>query len=174
MLQEGNAAGPAPPQVVRASGGNGELAVVWNGVPDNRYAAAAAINAYIVEGRRQKADLNLARLDRRGGGVRREGRQRPGAHLHWPDQWELAGPGPGAERQANDTDDATNVLGISSEVQAVTLAAANTNLPGAPTEVTVTPGTPVSGKLVVTWQPPHSDTGALVYGYTVRHKAQRR
>ena len=50
----------------------------------------------------------------------------------------------------------------------MTLAAANTNLPGAPTEVTVTRG---SGTLTVEWQPPDPDTGSLVYGYTVRHKA---
>ena len=40
-------------------------------------------------------------------------------------------------------------------------------MPGAPTSTAVTTG---SGKLTVTWQPPTSGTGALVHGYTIRHK----
>ena len=120
LLQEGKAAGPAPPQVVRASGGNGKLAVVWNGVPDNR-SGGGSINAYIVESRQQKADLSWpAWNDAAVETAEKAASDREHTFTGLTNgAWQVR---VRARNNANDTDDATNVLGISSEVQAVTLA----------------------------------------------------
>ena len=66
------------------------------------------------------------------------------------------------------SDPDTRTLGVTFEVRTVAVAAATTNLPGAPTRVIVTPGT---GNLVVKWQPPERERGSLVHRYTVRYKA---
>ena len=149
--------GPKVTPRVWASGGNGKLLVGWQAATG---AGIGAINAHVVERRQQNADKT------------------------WPSSWTsevkadtdrehtFTGLANGtwqvrARNNANDMDNSTHILGTTSEILTVVLAAANTNTPGTPTSAGVARG---SGTLTVTWQPPDPETGALVYGYTVRHK----
>ena len=156
--------GPTAPALAWASGGNGKLLVGWDASPKPQ---TGNINAYIVESRQRKADGTYPDWTETASVTTTEKAAGDREHTYTGlanGTWQVR---VRARNDAGDTDAATHILGTTSEVRTVTLAAANTNLPGVPTFAAVTPG---SGTLVVTWQPPDPDSGSLVYGYTVRHK----
>ena len=150
--------GPSAPWAW-VSGGNGNLLVGWN-VPAE--SGSGSINGYMVQLRSRNAD---------------------GSWSGWTDTEKAAdarshtftGLADGtyqvrvqARNDNNGIDPDTHTLGVTSEVRTVAVAAAITNLPGAPTGVAVTPG---AGKLALKWQPPARERGSLVHLYTVRYKA---
>ena len=149
--------GPAAPWLW-VSGGNGKLLVGWDESPA---AVTGQINAYIVQVRRQNADESWPGWTSETKAATDREHTFTGLDNG---TWQVR---IRARNNAGDTDDATHIMGTTSEVRTVTLASVHRNTPGAPTEAAVAPD---SGKLVITWQPPASDTGSLVHGYTVRHK----
>ncbi len=152
--------GPLAPRM-GASGGFGRLLVGWEASPE---AITGEINAYVVQRRQQNADGTWpnAWTDEVKAVTDREHTFTGLANGTWQVRVR-------AQNNAGDNDASTNILGTTSEVWTVTLAAANLNRPGTPTSPTVVPGMD-SGTLDVTWQPPDPDTGSLVHGYTVRYK----
>ena len=150
---EGVTGGPSMTQM-GASGGNGKLVVGWTEPAD---AGNGAINGYIVQRRSGTSgawtDVTKSASDR--------------CHTFTGlanGTWQVR---VRARNDAGDTDNTTHILGMTSIVRTVTLASANTNLPGAPLGGRVAPG---DQKLTVTWLRPSPDTGALAHGYTVRYK----
>ena len=149
--------GPRQP-LAAASGGNGKLVVAWN---ESTLAITGTINAYIVQHRQQNADATWPDwTDTEKSADDREHTFTGLADGNWQVRVR-------ARNDAGDTDDSTHILGITSEIQEVTLAAANTNRPEPPSAAVAVPG---QGNLAVEWHPPTTETGSIVYGYTVRHK----
>jgi len=155
--QEAVVGGPQPPWMW-ASGGNGKLLVGWDASPA---AVTGQINAYIVQTRKQNADATWP--DWTNTPKAASDREHTFTGLS-NGNWQVR---VRARNDKGDTNATTHILGTTSEVRKVTLAAGNTNTPTAPTDPAVTPDT---GKLVVTWQLPDPDIRSLVHGYTVRHK----
>ena len=158
---ETQAGGPSPPSAA-ASGGNSRLKVGWN-EPSADPTHVGSINGYVVQLRSRNAggtwsawaDTVKAATDR--------------AHTFtglaegtW--QVRVRARTDGNDGDPNTTD--SDILGATSPVRTVAVAAANDNLPGAP-GASVAVG---NQKLTLTWQRPDPDTGSLVHGYTVRHK----
>ena len=150
---EGVIGGPSITQM-GASGGNGKLVVGWTEPAD---AGTGAINGYIVQ---RRSGTSGAWTD-----VTKSASDRSHTFTGLANgTWQVR---VRARNDAGDTDNTTHILGMTSIVRTVTLASANTNLPGAPLGGRVTPG---DQKLSVTWLRPSPDTGALAHGYTVRYK----
>ncbi|MCY4615574.1 MAG: SwmB domain-containing protein, partial [Chloroflexi bacterium] len=154
--------------VARASGGNARLVVGWTRISSD--AALGNIDAVVVETRRRNNDGSwpdwtqtvipgaLAEV--------KEGSHAFNGLDSGTYQVRVRGRADGDDGDANTTD--TPRLGFTTPVQTVTVAAANTNRAGSPTGVKVT-GTGTTR--TVTWEPPtDATTGAVVYGYQVRHR----
>ena len=150
--------GPSAPWVW-VSGGNGELLMGWDAPAES---GSGSVNGYVVQLRSRNADGSWSGWS--------DTEKADDARSHT-----FTGLDDGtyqvrvrARNDNNDSDPDTHTLGVTSEVRTVAVAAAITNLPGAPTRVVVTPG---AGKLALKWQPPARERGSLVHLYTVRYKA---
>ena len=160
-----------------ASGGNGRLVVGWTGM--SSFAATGTVDAVVVETRRQNNDgtwpawtqtviegvLDPDSDDDVTTGSHTLANQPFGTY-----QVRVRARADGDDGDANTTD--VPRLGVTSATRTVTVAAANTNAPGSPTDVTVTPASGGTTRKV-TWEPPtDAESGAAVYGYKVRHREQ--
>ncbi len=158
---EGDTAGPGAPQVA-ASGGNGKLVVAWHGASTS--GIVGSLDAWFVEHRKQNADKTWAAWPTSG--VQKAATDSSHTFTGLTNgTWQVRVQG----RADGDDDDPmttdTPILGFTSEIVTVTLAADQTDT-AIPVHVTVTPGE--SESLIVEWEEP--DSASPAYAYEVRHR----
>ncbi|MCY4511664.1 MAG: SwmB domain-containing protein [Acidobacteria bacterium] len=151
-----------PPPVIRASGGGGNLHVVWTGVATNPGIGqgVGAVDAYILQHRSGTSGTWIR--TEKGAGDRTHTFTGLASGT-W--QVRVRARDNGDDGDPNTTDKA--ILGFTSDVLTVTVAAGG-DTPRYPDKVRVTPGD--SQSLSVEWEPPVG--GPDAFGYQVRWRAR--
>ena len=146
---------------VRASGGNGRLAVAW-AKPGS--SGTGSIEAYVVQHSQQNANGTwTAWTDTEKSAADREHTFTGLADGTWKVRVRARSDGDDGNPGTTDAPR----LGTPSEEMTVTLGSAHANRPGPPDDVVASAA---DGRIDLSWRPPANQTGSKTYGYTVRHK----